>query len=132
MDPIKRMEIHHDHASSSCNETILHLLCGMQTCLTGSFNFGNVSTQAPSIFQTNYAYPAYSKGCCLNLRNGIWAPLIIDSAPFGRSRNPGTESILWNGISGAGQSSRLMVAGQCYAHGQDLCAKCPKHRWRYR
>ena len=29
---------------------------GMQTCLAGSFNFGNVSTQAPSIFQTNYAY----------------------------------------------------------------------------
>ena len=33
-----------------------------------------------------YIYiPACSKGCCLNLRNGIWAPLIIDSAPFGRS-----------------------------------------------
>ena len=30
--------------------------------------------------------PASSKGFCLDPRDGVWAPLIIHSAPFGRSR----------------------------------------------
>ena len=39
-----------------------------------------------NLFWAIYLVPASSKGFCLDPRDGVWAPLIIHSAPFGRSR----------------------------------------------